>query len=353
MGTAKPPATMDAAVLTDLRVIEHRSVPVPVPGEDELLVRVSASGICGSDLSSYRGVHPYKRPPVVLGHEFCGHVVATGPRVEGFAVGDLVCSAAFSSCGDCAACRRGGTNLCRARRNLCHLGWEGSFAEYVLLRPDMTFLLPPGLDREAGALVEPLSIGLHAMRLADRGRLSSVTVLGSGNIGLSCTIAAMRLGFGPVVCVDLGPDKGKSAAALGVFGYVDAAARDLRSGVTDLLPGGSDVTVIASGHPGVVADAVAVTRPGGQVVVVSYFDGPQELDWNALVSAELTVRFSALSTAADFEEVIGWLAAGELDPVPLVTHRFPLREAAAAMDTMDRSNGTVGKVMLRIDEEDK
>lgn len=352
MGAAALPTAMNAAVLTDLRTIEHRRVPVPKPAEDELLVRVRASGICGSDLSSYRGVHPYKRPPVVLGHEFSGHVVATGAGVRDFAAGDQVCSAAFSSCGDCAPCRAGAANLCRNRRNLCHKGWEGSFAEYVLLRPDMTFRLPATLGREAGALVEPLSIGLHAMRLADPTRGDRVAVLGSGNIGLACTAAARRLGFGPVVCVDLGPAKEELARSAGASAYLDVARRPLGTAMAGLLPGGSDVTVVASGHPGAVADALAITRPGGQVVVVSYFDGPQHPDWNALVSAELTLRFSALSTARDFEEVIGWLARGELDPVPMITHRFPLREAAAAMDAMDRSGGTVGKVMLHIDEED-
>ncbi|MEU1671170.1 alcohol dehydrogenase catalytic domain-containing protein [Streptomyces roseifaciens] len=343
--------TMNAAVLTADRTMEHRQVPVPEPGPGELLVRVAVSGICGSDLSAYRGLHPYKKAPVVLGHEFCGKVVGTGPGVTRFAVGDLVCSSAYASCDACPPCRTGATHLCRHRTNLSHLGWEGSFADFVLLRENMTYRLPAGLGHEAGAMVEPLSIGLHAMRLADPSGGPVVTVLGTGTIGLACVVAARRLGFGPVHCADLGPAKGELARSVGAEGYVDVAQEELRSGAAALAPGGSDVTVIASGHPGVVADAAAVTRPGGQVIVVSYFGGPQDVDWNALVSAELTLRFSALSTSADFEEVIGWLGRGEIDPVPLVTHRFPLRDAATALRLMDRADGTVGKILLQVNRE--
>ncbi|MFJ7900010.1 zinc-binding dehydrogenase [Streptomyces sp. NPDC096198] len=350
MGPVAHPV-MNAAVLTADRTMEYREVPVPEAGPGELLVRVAASGICGSDLSAYRGLHPYKKAPVVLGHEFCGRVVATGPGVDRFSAGDLVCSSAYASCDTCPPCRTGATHLCRNRTNLSHLGWEGSFAELVLLRENMTYRLPAGLDHEAGAMVEPLSIGLHAMRLADATGGPAVTVLGTGTIGLACVVAARRLGFGPVHCVDRGPGKGDLARSVGADGYVDVDQEELRPGSAALTPGGSDITVIASGHPGVVTDAAAITRPGGQVIVVSYFGGPQDVDWNSLVSAELTVRFSALSTAADFEEVIGWLDRGEVDPVSLVTHRFPLHDAAAAMHLMDEAAGTVGKILLQVDRE--
>ncbi|ATE54751.1 zinc-dependent alcohol dehydrogenase [Actinosynnema pretiosum] len=371
------PTTMGASVLTAERVVEHRRVPVPALGADGVLVRVLATGICGSDLSTYRGLHPYKRPPVVLGHEFCGRVEALGQdggAAAGVSVGDLVCSSAYRPCGDCAPCRAGTTNLCQARDNLSHRGWDGSFAEYVLLRPGMVFRLPDDLDHELGALVEPLSIGLHAVRRAVGGRAAvagppvppgspaapgaavaagaSLTVLGGGSIGLACALAARRLGFDPIACVDLGPRKGELARAVGVDHYADARRGDAAKAVLAALPGGGDVTVVASGHPTALADAAGITRPGGQVVVVTYFDGPQELDWNALVGAELTVRTSALSTAADFTEVIGWLTRGEVDPSPLVTHRFPLRAAADALAALDSGAGEVGKVILRARTED-
>ncbi|MEU4690076.1 alcohol dehydrogenase catalytic domain-containing protein [Actinoplanes sp. NPDC023714] len=340
-------ATMSAAVLTRAGRIELREVEIPVPGPGELLVRVAASGICGSDLATYRGTHPYKKAPITLGHELAGTVVATGPGVTGLAAGDSVCAAAFSPCDSCAACRRAEPHLCSDRSNLSHDGWQGSFADYVILRQNMTFRLPPGLAAEKGALAEPLSIGLHAVRLAGTPAHPGVAVLGSGSIGMSCLIAARAAGLGPVVCVDRGEPKGRIATRLGAAGYVDAGREDPVSAIAGRLGHAPFVTFVASGHPGVLRDACAVTRPGGTVVVVSYFERPQEIDLNPFVSRELTVRFSALSTPRDFADVIGWLADGTVDPAPLITHRFTLAEADAAMRALDGNGGQVGKVMLR------
>ncbi|MGW4365387.1 zinc-dependent alcohol dehydrogenase [Nocardia takedensis] len=340
------PSEMSAAVLVADREIAVRRLEVPAPAPDQLLVRVAASGICGSDVATYRGLHPYKRPPVVLGHEFCGHVVAVGADVRDRAVGDLVTSAAFSWCGRCAQCRAGAVNLCRARRNLCHLGWHGSYADYVLLDRTMTFALPADLDHEVGAMVEPLSIAAHAVRMIDEPAGKSVVVLGSGTIGLSCLLVARTLGVGPTVCVDIGSAKGELATSAGAHTYVDARLAPPAEAVPRVLPRGADVTVVAAGYPGVFADACAITRPGGLVVVVSYFENRQDFDLNAFVSAELTVRFSALSTPADFGEVIARVADGSIDPTSLVTHRFPLAETAAALRVADAAAGLAGKVII-------
>jgi len=342
------PVRYTAAVLTAVRTVESRELVLPALGDDDVLVRVLATGICGSDLSTFRGTHPYKTAPVVLGHELCGIVEAAGRRTDGLSVGDKVCSAAFSHCGTCPECARGAMNLCPARKNLCHLGWDGSFAEYVVLRRNMVFALGPDVDAEAGAMVEPLSIGLHAARLVTGSPVRTVAVLGSGGIGLSCVIAAKRLGMGRVVAVDLGRGKAALAASAGADGYVDAAGGAV-AGVREAFPGGADVTFVAAGYAGVLDDARAVTRPGGEVVVVSYFDRPHEVSLSPFVSAELTVRFSALSTARDFTEVIGWLETGVVDPLPLVTHRFPLAEAEAAMHVL--ASGAAGKVLLLADRE--
>ncbi|WP_030106141.1 zinc-dependent alcohol dehydrogenase [Actinoalloteichus caeruleus] len=336
-------ATMRAAVLDGVRSIRNRRVPIPAMGPAELLVRVLASGVCGSDLAAYRGTHPYKTAPVVLGHELCGVVEQVGAQVTGFAPGDLVCSAAFSPCDRCAACRGGAAHLCSDRANLSHRGWEGSLAEYVVLRENMTFRLAEHVDPVAGALVEPLTIGRHAVGLARPD--PSVAVLGSGSIGLACVLAVRRSWRATVTCVDLGPAKGRLARAVGADRYVDAAEEDQAEVAERAGPAG--VTFVASGHPGVLDQAAAMTRPGGQVVVVSYFPGPAAVDANALVGRELTVTGSALSTPEDFAEVIGWVERGLVDPRALVTHTVELAEAAEAFALADRADGTVGKVVIR------
>ncbi|MEU0397270.1 alcohol dehydrogenase catalytic domain-containing protein [Streptomyces sp. NPDC006208] len=331
---------MVSAVLADYGRIETRRTPLPPVGEGELLVRVLATGICGSDLATYRGAHPYKTAPTVLGHELCGTVVrAAGP----FAAGDLVCAAAYSHCGDCGMCAQGRTNLCTDKRNLCHLGWDGSFAQYVMLRPAMVHRLPAGTDPTLGALVEPLSIALHAVALAGPPLRRTLRIIGAGNIGLGCLIAARRLGFGHIVCSDLGPEKGRRAAALGADAYLDVLADDAGPG---LHGPGADVLVVASSHPGALDEAVQAVRPGGTVVVVSFFDQPPTVALNALVGKEVRVLGSSLSTAEDFRTVIGWLAEGTIDPLPMVTHRFDLSETGAAMALMAAGEPATGKIII-------
>lgn len=331
---------MDSAVLADYGHIENRRTPLPSVAAGELLVRVLATGICGSDLATFRGAHPYKTAPTVLGHELCGTVVT--PAGD-FAAGDLVCAAAYSHCGECGMCAQGLTNLCGAKANLCHLGWDGSFAQYVTLWPNMAYRLPVGTDPVLGALVEPLSIAVHAVALAGPAQRRALRVIGAGNIGLGCLIAARRLGFGTVVCSDLGPEKGRRAAVLGADAYLDVLAGEADPG--DAAPA-ADAVVVTSSHPGAVDEAVRAVRPGGTVVVVSFFDRPPTVAVNALVGKEVRVVGSSLSTAEDFRTVIGWLGEGTVDPLPMVTHRFDLSEAGAAMALMAAGEPATGKIII-------
>ncbi len=338
---------MTAATLTADRTIDLRSVPLPPLADGELLVQVLATGVCGSDLAAWRGTHPYKGAPAVLGHELCGRVVEVADSNAGFRPGDLVCSAAYAPCGACTPCGRDQMHLCRSRSNLSHEGWDGSFAEYVVTRAVSTFRLPSGLDPRAGALVEPLSIAAHAVRLPHQ--LGPATaVIGCGPIGLSCLIAMREHGIETVAGIDLGPEKGARFAALGGTTYADAAAGDAVASLRRSVPDGFDTVVVATGYPGVIHDALALLRPGGDVVVVSYFDTAHSVDLNAFVSSEATLHFSALSTRRDFLEVIGWFERQGFDPTPMISHEFPLRDAADALAVLDGPQAT-GKVMLRTD----
>jgi len=340
---------MAALVLTEPGTLAPQRLPVPEPGSGELLVRVRATGVCGSDLAVYRGTHPYKRAPIVLGHELAGTVERVGAGVTGFAAGDRVCAASFSHCERCRACRAGRAHLCEAKATLCHRGWNGSFAEFVLLRENMAHRLPDGVDWQAGALVEPLSIGLHAVRIAAREPGRELAILGTGNIGLCCLVAAGQLGFRSV-CVDVRPAAGTSARELGAAAFVDAREGDVPAAVRAALGGPADAVIVAADYPAVCEDAVAIAAPAGRAVVVSYFGSqPPAVPLNALVGAELTLTGSALSTPAEIAEVIGWLAAGEIDPRPLIAHVPDLGGTGAALVQMDSGAGRAGKVVVAVD----
>jgi threonine dehydrogenase-like Zn-dependent dehydrogenase len=346
-GVSPVATTMQASMLTAARTIERRVVAVPEVGPHELLVRVAATGVCGSDLATYRGTHPYKAPPVVLGHELCGVVERTGAEVSDMEPGATVCSAAFSHCESCPPCMRGAINLCHARRNLCHRGWHGSFADYVVLKRNMVHRLRGDTDFTLGALVEPLTIGLHAAKLA-RGVEDAprIAIVGCGSIGLACLIAARQLGPGAVVACDVSPLKRRLAEALGASGYVDASAGDPAPAIGEALGAGADATMVCSGHPGALLEAASATAPGGRVVVVSYFERPLELDLNAFATRGLDLRFSSLSTGEDFAAAIAWIESGAVDPRAMITHTFPLHAADEALRRFDRHGGETGKVML-------
>lgn len=336
----------DAAILTDVERIEQVSLELPPVKSTELLVEVEATGLCGSDMAVYLGKHVYKTPPIVLGHEFSGVVRQIGEAVTSVKVGDRICAASFSHCGTCDACKRGTINLCRHKRNICHRDWHGSFAHHVVVFENMISTIPPEVDAERGALVEPLTIGLHAMRLPNAIAHKKIVIIGAGNIGLACLLAAKKLDADQVVCIDRGDAKGVMARRLGADGYIDAQTTD----VLDALPGdlrfGADITVAACGYDGIFEHAKQLTRPGGDVIVVSYLDPGVTLDANDFLRSELTVRFSYGSTTSDFAEVIGWMSRDGFDPMPLVTHRFSLAEAGHALRLKKERPSDVGKVLF-------
>lgn len=341
--------TMQAVVLTAPREMHTRDLPIPSVGPDEMRVKVIAAGICGSDLAVYRDTHPYKSPPIVLGHELSGIVEEVGAAVTRFEPGSRICAASFSHCDRCLACARGEVHLCEDKAALNHAGWHGSFAEHVVLKENMVFSLPSQVDWLVGALVEPLSIGLHAVRIAERGLGRTMVILGSGNIGLACLISARVLGF-QVVCVDIRRSAGDAAQALGADAFVDASRQPVVVAIKEALGGRhADAVVIATDYQGAAEDAAAMVVRGGLVVAVSYFYGEKSVPLNAVVGNELTFAGSALSSSQDIEDVIKWLDADLIDPRPIIAHTPLLKETAAAMRVMDEATARVGKTVIRVD----
>ncbi len=345
MAPAALPTHMRASVLTAPGTLESRLLPVPALQPDEILVRVLAAGICGSDVAAFRGVHPYKTAPAVLGHELSGTVVARGAAVERFQVGERVCAASFSHCERCTHCLRGAIHLCGEKRALSHRGWHGAFAEYVVLKQNMTYALPAQVPDVLGALVEPLSIGLHAVRLAGPADGRGLAVLGTGNIGLACLLAARRFAFA-VACVDLRADAGRLSLSLGAKAFV-LGSQSIDLAVQEALGGRPEVVVLATGYANALDDALELVQPGGTIVVVSYFDRPQRVGLNGLVTNEATVVGSALSTDQDMRDAINWLAEGALEPSELIAAQLPLRSAAEAMSLVCDPARPAGKVVLR------
>jgi L-iditol 2-dehydrogenase len=315
-------------------------VPVPEPGPGQALVQVAACGICGSDLHAVRGDPGYEwvEPPVVLGHEFTGTVVGTGPGVAGLGLGDPVVAVSIQGCGRCATCRSGATQLCPERR-IAGLHHDGGLAEYAVVGARHLVAVPAGLDLVEAALTEPLSVAVHAV--GDRAGIrpgDRVVVSGPGTIGLLCGRLALLAGA-DVMALGTRSDAAERlplAARLGL----DAVEVDGR-GAEDAVRarfgvGGPDRWIEASGAIPALEAAVRTTRRGGTVTVVAMFARPLTMQVTDAVRSELTLACSYASAPAHYQAALEHLADGSVDAAALL-HRFGLGETPAAFAAATRA----------------
>jgi L-iditol 2-dehydrogenase len=316
--------TNRAAVLHapgDLRVEERA---MPEPGPREVLVEIAAVGVCGSDVHYYEhgriGPHVV-RAPMVLGHESAGRVAALGPDATRHAVGDRVALEPGVPCGRCRECRCGRYNLCRDVRFFATPPIDGAFADFVTIHEDFAFALPESVSDEAGALIEPLSVGIWACRKAGVAPGDRVLITGAGPIGLLAQQCALAFGATSVTMTDVSEERLALARRTG-------ATRALRAG--EPLDE-ADALIECSGSPAALAAGIAAVRPAGTVVVVGM--GPSEeatLPLSLIQNRELWLT-GTFRYANTYPAAIALVAEGRVDPVAIVTGRYALDEAEAAL----------------------
>lgn len=305
-------------------------MPEPIPGPDEIKVRVHAAGICGTDLHIFHDRFPYE-PPVVLGHEFCGEVIAVGEGMTGFKVGDRVAAEAPAGiCGRCRYCKTGLYNLC-SNRSGTGTKRNGAFAPYVVVEASMTHLIPDNVSEEAGALVEPLACCARAvMHLTPIMAGETVAVIGPGSIGI-LTMQLVRAAGGRVIVFGTAADAARLAMAreLGADRTVDAQSEDPLQTIRDLTGGlGADVVFECSGAPRAAAMGLNLVRKGGRYTQVGIFPAPFELDFNLVVMKELRVQGTLSQNWPAWETAVTLLAQGKVTVEPLISARLPMRDWA-------------------------
>jgi (R,R)-butanediol dehydrogenase / meso-butanediol dehydrogenase / diacetyl reductase len=304
---------MKAAVYRGPGAIAVESVPEPgTPGPGEVLLAVSRAAICGTDASEWAHGPILCTPPVVLGHEFTGRVVAAGDGVA-LAEGTRVVSGAGISCGGCEWCRAGRTNLCASYRTL-GLQVDGGLAEFVRTPASICRPVPDAVDDDAAAMAQPFAVALHAVR---RSRLASgetCVVIGAGGIGAFIVAGAAARSPGRLVAVDIDPERLETARQLGADAVVDARDGDLARLIADATGGeGAHVVIEASGAPQAPAAALAGARRGGRVLLVGLQSAPRELDLVAAAVRELElITTIAHVCAVDLPEAIDLLALGPI-----------------------------------------
>ncbi len=303
-------------------------VPKPVAGPGDLLVKVEACGICGSDRHMFHGEYPTARP-VTLGHEFAGIVEEIGPGVTGFARGDRVTGDPNIACGRCRFCREGRPNLCE---NLTAIGVQrdGGFAEYVLVPAGHAAKLPAGLDPLHGAFCEPVSCCLHAIDVARISAGAAVLILGGGVIGLLMVQLALQAGAGTVALSTRQAPRRQLALELGATHAIDPAAGD--AAFEAALPGGADVVIECAGVPETFEQSLRLCRRGGTVVVfgvVAQGATATMLPFD-LLTRELRVE-SAWLNPLTMPRAAALIASGGLNLDRLITRTIDLREVPEAI----------------------
>lgn len=330
---------MKALLLEEYGRLAVTEMDVPGVGPDDVLVRVRACGICGSDIHGYTGVTGRRIPPLVMGHEAAGVIERLGQRVSGFAPGDRVTFDSTVYCGACEFCKRGDVNLCDARMVLgvsCgDYRRHGAFAEFVAVPARILHRLPATLAFEHAAMVEALAVAVHAVERHRPTADDRVAVLGCGMIGL-LTIQVLRArGVRSIVAADL--DAGRR-----VLATRGGAARAVAS-----LAGepAVDHAFEAVGVAATVGAAIAAVRKGGFVTLIGNLAPEVPLPLQAVVTRELTL-FGSCASKGEYPAAIELLASGAVDVAPLISVVAPLEEGQSWFDRLHRADEGLMKVIL-------
>jgi (R,R)-butanediol dehydrogenase / meso-butanediol dehydrogenase / diacetyl reductase len=304
--------------------IRYENVPEPSPGPGELKVKINLAGICGSDLKKY--TDDTKKVSIILGHEFAGIVTELGKGVTDFKVGDRVTAGCYWYCRDCFYCKRGLYNLCL---NSSAIGTDidGCMAEYFAAPSHAFFKLPDTVPDELGTLVEPLAVGLHAVRQGNVRPGDTVVIVGAGTIGLGTLLAARAAGASKVYSVDKIEGRLKVASTLGATGTVLLSDGDPTTQIMNLTDNlGVDIAFECVGRPETPQLAVNLARRGGTVVIVGLFEKPNSFNFGTMSFSEKAMVGSSVYIH-ECETAIDLLADGRIDAHLLITSKIPLKDA--------------------------
>jgi len=332
---------------SQLRLID---VEKPTPGPGDVLLRIRAVGICGSDIHGWDGSTGRRRPPVVMGHEAAGEIESLGPGVEGWQPGDRVTFDSTVYCGQCAPCRAGQVNLCVDRRVLgvscADYRQDGAFTECLVLPARLLLRLPEGITFVRAAMVEPVSIAMHAVRRAGKSGDTAI-VVGAGMIGLLVVQALKLAGWDRVIAVDINDDRLALAKKLGAEATVNSldAARalvDLRM----LVPEGAAAAIEVVGIAPTVDLAIRSVCRGGRVVFVGNLSPNVPVPLQIVVTNEVSILGSCAS-AGEYPAALEAIASGGIEVDPLISAVAPLTDGVEWFERLHKSPGDSLKVILQ------
>ncbi len=339
---------MKALVYEGPRQLNLRELPEPLPGPDDVLIKVAYSGICGSELGGYLGHNALRRPPLVMGHEFSGRIVALGQQAitanPDLAVGQRVTVNPLIYCGRCAYCLSGRHNLCR-QRQLLGAHQPGSYAELVKAPARMVYPLPEQLSLEQAALTEPLACALRAAELAACTPLDRVLIIGLGPIGLLVLQVMQAFGGRDIFAADTDPERRAMGQKFQVR-VIDPRADELVDLIRAETEGrGVEVAIDAVGATTTRQQSLQAVAGGGRVVHIGLHEEESVLPVNLLIRQEINLQGSFAYTPANFQTALDWLAAGRIQLEPWLV-KAPLAQGRDYFERLLGQPGPVAKVLL-------
>ncbi|MDP6904217.1 MAG: galactitol-1-phosphate 5-dehydrogenase [Verrucomicrobiota bacterium] len=342
---------MKALLLEEYRKLTITDMPQPKVGDHDVLVQIKACGICGSDIHGFDGSSGRRVPPLIMGHEAAGVVTDTGSAVTQVKEGDRVTFDSMVSCGNCYFCGRNEMNLCENRRVLgvsCEdYRQHGCFAEYAVVPEHIIYPMPDNLPFEHAAMIEPVSVAVHAVKRTPISKGDTAAVIGAGMIGLLVVQALKAAGCSKVIAVDLADEKLKLAQELGADSGINPEATDAVKSIQEATDGrGADITMEVVGATATVKSAVESTRKGGHVTLVGNLAPEVDFPLQSVVTREITIYGSCASNG-EYPECIDLLARGIIKVDSLISAKVPLEEGADWFDRLYAAEAGLMKVILQ------
>jgi L-iditol 2-dehydrogenase len=341
---------MKALLLYEYKHLEIRDLTAPLPGADEVLVQVAACGICGSDVHGYDGSSGRRIPPIVMGHEAAGIVASVGSAVHAFAAGDRVTFDSTVSCGVCDFCRKGEVNLCDDRQvvgvSCGEYSRAGAFAEYVVVPERILYRLPPTLSFAEAAMLEAVSVALHAVQVSGIAGGETALVIGSGMIGLLILQALRATGCSSIFVADIDATRLKLAAELGADRTLQLSEEELVHEVLRITEGrGVDLVIEAVGREATVNAAIDCVRKGGVVTLVGNIASQVSMPLQKVVTRQIRLQGSCAS-AGEYPQAMELIANGKIKVGPLITAVAPLSDGPQWFQRLYAHEPNLMKIVL-------
>lgn len=341
---------MKAAFVTDVEKVEIKEIDKPVISDTEVLIKAKTVGVCGSDLHLFRGTHPFRHAPAILGHEIAGEIVKTGKKVEKFKVGDRVTVEPQVGCGTCEMCKRGYVSLCAAKKVPGTIKWIGAFSEYFNAEESIIYRLSDETSYEEGTLAEPLAVAVHTINHAQT-KTGSLVILGAGTIGQLILAFAKLKGYSPIIVTDTAEFNRDFALKHGADAAFNPITDDVPAEVKKLTGGGADLVIVAAGADNILDQACACTHKCGEIGIVAMLTSKIPFYSYAVVFNEIKIYGAMCYEPKDFAEAVNLINGKHLNLEDYVTQIMDgIEKTQEGLDILSQKKENVVKVLIRMEE---